>query len=204
MRIVDTKGQACPKPIIETKKALNESKAGETFIVLTDNNVAFGNISKYLKDNKIKFTVIEDNGVWSFSITKETGDSKTASAEEYCGTILQKVPTGDFAIVISSEVMGQGDDELGRRLMKSFIGVIPCLETLPNAIAFYNSGVKLTLMDSDVLQPLKELEKKGVKIMICGTCTDHFRVTDQIGVGTISDMYLITSMLTSVGNIIKP
>jgi hypothetical protein len=45
MKIVDTKGQKCPKPIVETKKALRESKSGETFKVVTDNKTSFANMT---------------------------------------------------------------------------------------------------------------------------------------------------------------
>ena len=51
MRIVDTKGQLCPAPLIAAKKALKETTEGESFIVLTDNKTSFDNLSRFLKDN---------------------------------------------------------------------------------------------------------------------------------------------------------
>jgi selenium metabolism protein YedF len=204
MRVVDTKGQKCPVPIIETKKALRESKNGETFIVVTDNRTAFSNITRFLKDNKVKFTVREENGTWIFNITNETGRSQTTDPKEYCDPVSLPVPTGDFAVVISSEIMGQGDDELGRRLMKSFFTAISCLDKLPGTVVFYNSGVKLTVMDSEIIDILNELLDKGAEILICGTCVDHFNLAGRINVGTICDMYIITQKLSEAGNIIRP
>jgi selenium metabolism protein YedF len=204
MRIVDTKGQLCPLPIIETKKALKECETGESFVVITDNSVSYGNISRFLKDNKIRFNVSVEKGVWSLKITKEGGEAVTTSPDEYCGNSAPLIPAGDYAVVISSEIMGQGDDELGKKLMNSFINVVSCLDTMPSLIAFYNSGVKLTIRNSEVADILTELEKKGVQIMICGTCVEHFGIGDQISLGEISDMYLITSALASAGNIIRP
>ena len=204
MRIVDTKGQKCPVPIIETRKALKASKAGETFAVLTDNKTAFSNISRFLNDNKIKYSVSEESGTWKFNITNETGDHETTPAENYCETIKPDIPAGDYSVVISSEMMGNGDDELGRKLIKSFLTAISCLDSMPSSIMFYNSGVRLTVNDSAVIEILREIENKDVEILICGTCVDHYKIGDRINLGSISDMYTITQKLSKTGNIIKP
>jgi selenium metabolism protein YedF len=204
MRIIDTKGQKCPVPIIETRKALKSGYVGEIFLVITDNKTAFSNISRFLEDNKIQFSVSEENGTWTFKITNKTGSVVTAEAEDYCETARLEIPSGDYTVVISSELMGQGDDELGRKLMKSFFVALSCLDTMPSSIMFYNSGVKLASYDSEVIGILNEIEKKGVEILICGTCVDHFKISDKIKVGRISDMYIITRKLSETGNIIKP
>jgi TusA-related sulfurtransferase len=59
MRKVDTRGQQCPAPILATKKALKETKTGESFEVLTDNQTSFNNLMRFLKDNKTQFSVDE-------------------------------------------------------------------------------------------------------------------------------------------------
>lgn len=204
MRIVDTKGEKCPVPIIETRKALKESQKGEAIQVLTDNKTAFSNISRYLADNKIKFSASETKGVWTFTIINEKGFSDTTRAEEYCEATVPDFKPGEFAVVISSELMGMGDDELGRKLMKSFFVALSCLDTMPSSVMFYNSGVKLTVTDSPVIDILSEIEDKGVELLICGTCVDHFKLGSRIKVGKISDMYIITDKLSKTGNIIKP
>jgi selenium metabolism protein YedF len=204
MRIVDTKGQKCPIPIIETRKALRESREGEIFIVLTDNKTAFSNISRFLGDNKIGFTVSEASGTWTFQITCATGSEIITPAEEYCEPSEPAITSGNYSVVISSELMGKGDDDLGRKLMKSFFVALSCLDSLPAYVMFYNSGVKLTVTDSEVIDILHEIENKGVEILICGTCVDHYRLAERITVGRISDMYIITQKLSETGNIISP
>jgi selenium metabolism protein YedF len=204
MRIVNTKGQKCPVPIIEIRKALRASQVGETFLVITDNKTAFSNISRFLGDNKIKFSVSEEKDTWTFNITNEKEVTVTTPAEDYCETVMPEIPAGDYAVVISSYLMGQGDDELGRKLMKSFLVALSCLDSMPSSVMFYNSGVKLTVNDSPVIEILYEIENKGVEILICGTCVDHFKIGDKINVGRISDMYIITQKLSETGNIIKP
>jgi selenium metabolism protein YedF len=204
MRIVDTKGQKCPKPIIETKKALRESKTGETFQVVTDNKTSFANISRFLGDHKIKYSVSEEKGIWSFKITNETGAAISNPVEDYCKEKAIAESNGNFAVAISSELMGQGDDNLGRQLMKSFFIALSFLEEMPSVIAFYNSGVKLALKGSEVIETLQEIEKKGAEIILCGTCVEHYKISDKIGVGKISDMLIITQKLSAAGNVLRP
>ncbi len=203
MHIVDTRGKKCPVPIIETRKALKASRADEIFEVITDDRTAFSNISRFLNDNKIQFSVSEGPGLWKFKITnREVSDIVPAQVhikEDDSG-----IPSGDFAVVISSEIMGEGDDELGRKLMKSFFIALSCLDIMPSSIMFYNSGVKLTTNYSEVIEVLHEIERKGVEILICGTCVDHFKIGNEINVGKICDMYIITQTLSQAGNIIRP
>ena len=95
MRIVDTKGQLCPAPLIAAKRALKETAVGESFIVLTDNQTSFNNLSRFLKDNNADFQVSETEGVWTLTITKSSGDVTPVKAEDYCNssniTFLERV-----------------------------------------------------------------------------------------------------------------
>jgi selenium metabolism protein YedF len=204
MRIVDTRGEKCPRPIIDTRKALKETAPGETFNVLTDNVTSFKNISRFLSDNKISFTVSENDGLWTFSIINETGISQFTPAESYCEPDQPVHSGGNFAVAVTSEFMGSGDNDLGRKLMRSFFVSLSCLEKLPEVIVFYNSGVKLAKKNSEVIELLKEIEGKGVELILCGTCVDHFELGDSIGAGKTGDMYLILERLSASGNVIRP
>jgi selenium metabolism protein YedF len=204
MRIVDTKGQICPKPIIETKKVLKETLVGDTFTVITDNETSFNNLKKFLSDNNTKYKVNKEGEVWSLEVTKLSDEVKTNPAEEYCSPVINDLPKGNYIIAITSECMGQGDEELGRKLMKSFMSIILYLEKLPSAIIFYNSGVKLTVKDSPVIEFLLELEKNKVEIIICGTCVDFYGIGKQLGTGTINDMLTITNRLLKAEKVLRP
>ncbi len=72
MHTVDVRGKKCPVPIIETKKVLREIKAGDSFKVMTDKQTSFNNLSRFLKDNKIQFSSVESDNVWTLIITKNT------------------------------------------------------------------------------------------------------------------------------------
>ena len=95
MRIVDTKGQLCPAPLIAARKALKETVDGDSFIVLTDNKTSFDNLSRFLSDNKAKFVVIESEGVWTLTVTKKNGLGSDIKAEEYCAPVISHFEKGN-------------------------------------------------------------------------------------------------------------
>ena len=204
MRIVDTKGQLCPAPLIATKRALKETSVGESFIVITDNLTSFNNLSRFLKDNNTGFLVSEADGVWTLTITKNTSELVQSKAEEYCAPEVSHFEKGNFVIVFSSDKMGEGDDELGHLLMKNFILALKDLDRLPQTMVFYNRGVKLGTNTSPVIEHLKDLEKMGVEILLCATCVNHYSLQSVIGVGVLSNMYAIAEAMTSAGNVVKP
>lgn len=204
MRIVDTKGLLCPAPLIAAKKALKESIAGESFIIVTDNQTSFNNLSRFLKDNKAVFSVSESDGIWSFTVTKTTVESVQIKTEEYCDTPVSHFQKGNFIVVISSDKMGEGDDDLGHLLMINFIKALKDIEDLPEKVVFYNSGVKLVTNTSPVIEHLKDLVKMGVELLLCATCVNHYSLGSVVGVGTVSNMYEIAEAMASAGNIVKP
>jgi selenium metabolism protein YedF len=204
MKIVDTRGEKCPKPIIDTKKALKETVSGETFTVLTDSKTSFNNISRFLSDNGIKYSVSEEKGIWTFQVTNESGNVTLTPAENYCEPDINGPVKNNYVVAVSSEFMGSGDDTLGKKLIKSFFVALSVLDELPSFVAFYNSGVKLAVKDSEIIDILKEIEEKGVEIISCGTCVDYYKLGDSIGVGKTGDMYLILQKLSAAGNVIRP
>ena len=204
MRIVDTKGQLCPAPLIAAKKALKETSVGESFIVLTDNQTSLNNLSRFLKDNNADFQVSETAGVWTLTITKTTGDVTLAKAEEYCNSSVSHFQKGNFIVVLASDKMGEGDDELGHLLMNNFIKALKDLDILPQKMVFYNSGVKLAANGSPVIEHLKDLEKMGVELLLCATCVNHYSIESIVGAGTLSNMYAIAEVMASAGNIVRP
>ena len=107
-------------------------------------------------------------------------------------------------LVISSDTMGNGDDTLGRMLLKGFLYAMVEQRRLPETILFYNSGVFLTTEGSGALDDLRELERRGVKILSCGTCLNHFGLFDRLQVGAVTNMYEIALHLTEARKVIRP
>jgi selenium metabolism protein YedF len=118
-----------------------------------------------------------------------------------------EVPTktdNSFVVVVSSNVMGHGDDKLGSILIKGFIYSLTCLETLPKAVIFYNSGVKLAVEGSEVLEDLKTLADAGVEIVACGTCLEFYQLKEKLAVGKIVNMLDIVERQAKATKVVKP
>ena len=105
---------------------------------------------------------------------------------------------------MAADVMGRGDEALGRVLLKGFIYALAQTEELPESILFYNRGAFLTTEGSDSLADLQELEARGVKIFTCGTCLNHYGLTEKLLVGSVTNMYTIVEQMMSAGRVIKP
>jgi selenium metabolism protein YedF len=204
MRIVDTKGQLCPAPLIAAKKALKETAEGDSFIVLTDNMTSFDNLSRFLKDNKAKFEVSESAGVWTLTVTKINGDKVDTKVEDYCSPAISHFEKGNYVVAITSDKMGDGDAELGHLLISNFIKALKDLDKLPQHMVFYNKGVTLAVKNSPVIEHIKDLEKMGVEIHLCATCVNYYKLEKYVEVGTLSNMYSIAELMAAAGNVIRP
>lgn len=99
-------------------------------------------------------------------------------------------------VVINSDKMGQGDEELGARLLANFLGKLMDAETRPKMLVLYNSGVKLAAKGSPVLESLQSLENLGVQIICCGTCVNFYGLADQVVSGKVTNMPEIVKVLT--------
>ena len=130
----------------------------------------------------------------------EAVEEETA-AEETC------MPDGkrnNKVVVISSAYMGTGDNELGAVLMKGFIYALSQQDELPRTILFYNGGAKLTCEMSPTLEDLMSLEENGVEILTCGTCLNHYGLTEKLKVGGVTNMYVIAEKMMQADLIVKP
>lgn len=107
-------------------------------------------------------------------------------------------------LVISSDVMGSGDEGLGRLLMKGFLYAMVEQEKQPEMILFYNSGVFLTTEGSGVLDDLREMERRGVRLLTCGTCLNHYGRLEKLQVGEVTNMYEIAQCMMQAERIIRP
>ena len=200
---VNAMGKQCPIPVVMTKKVIDKATVGDEIVILVDNETAVNNLSRLA--NKTGCTFVSEKlehkkyQVKMTVQTEQTGGA--ADGEEFvCETPHKKVTVA----VISSNVMGNGDDALGKILIKGFIYALSQMETHPDTILFYNGGAKITTEGSESIEDLKKMEEEGVEIMTCGTCLKHYGLMDKLKVGTVTDMYTIVERMTGADKVIRP
>ena len=174
----DARGMACPLPVVNAKKESEEMTNGGTLIILVDNEIAVQNLTKF--GNSKGFTVSSEKKTEKdFTVTfqiPENSTTSTPAAESAVPACTPDSKKHGLVAVLSANTMGNGEEQLGKILMKSFIFALTKQNQLPEIILCYNSGASLTCEDSDSLEDLKSLEAEGVKILTCGTCLDHFGI----------------------------
>ena len=105
-------------------------------------------------------------------------------------------------ILITSEFLGVGDDELGAMLMGSYLRKLCSAEHLPKELIFYNSGVKLLAEGSTVLDAIEMLTRKGVGLTACGTCVSFYGLADKMEPVNMGDMAGIIAELMASKNVV--
>lgn len=183
---INAVGLACPKPVINTKKELDKIEEG-IVVVTVDNDIAKQNILKLSNSLNCKAEIIkQEKDLISIEIKK--GDN--VIIEEQI-----KDELDNKCIFISSNKMGNGNDELGEILMKGFVYTLTESKPYPKSILLVNSAVKLSTENYDTVQNLKILEESGVEILSCGTCLDYYGLKESIKVGSITNMYTIVDIM---------
>lgn len=170
-KTVDARGMACPLPVVNAKKASEEMTEDGVLTVLVDNEIAVQNLTKFAASRGFQSSA-EKKGEKDFAVTfqipekdAQTAVSQpTASSEPTCAPDSKK---HGLVAVLSANTMGNGEEQLGKILMKSFIFALTKQDHLPETILCYNSGAYLTCEGSDSLEDLKSLEAEGVKILTC-------------------------------------
>jgi selenium metabolism protein YedF len=91
-------------------------------------------------------------------------------------------------ILIGTDRIGRGDDELGRLLMRNFLYSLARNSERPSAVMLMNGGVRLACEGSEVLDDLRLLADEGVAIKVCGTCLDYLKLADSHLIGDVGTM----------------
>lgn len=207
---VDAMGDTCPIPVVKTKNAIKELKGSGEVQTLVDNEIAVQNLTKManqkgygVKSQKLgegKYEVIMIISDGNADAIATTGDS----AEEEQIVCYPDARKKNTVVVLASATMGAGDEELGEILMKGFIYALSQQEELPTTILLYNGGAKISCEESPSLEDLRSLEAQGVEILTCGTCLNHYGLTDKLKVGDVTNMYVIAEKMTQADLIVKP
>ena len=203
MITVNAIGDACPIPVVKTRKAMETIKGSEVVETLVDNEIAVENLKKMagqmgyqVKDQKL------EEGKYSVQIMVTEAEKTEKIPADICDC--RPKAASDKVVVIRSNVMGEGDPELGKVLIKGFIYALSQQEELTKTILFYNGGAYLTCEGSASLDDLKELEHRGVKILTCGTCLNFYGLSEKLKVGEVTNMYEIAETMSKASLIVSP
>jgi selenium metabolism protein YedF len=189
MKEIDARGLACPAPVLQTKAALQEEKINSVRVVV-DNAASQQNVQRFLESQGFQ-TGLEHNGDDYLVIgtcVSEPGDQTQSSIEP-------KSDLKKIMVMCATDRIGFGDDELGLKLMINYLRTLKEMGRELWRLVLVNNGVKLTIDGSEVLDDLKQYEKEGLKIMVCGTCLNHFNLLEKKRVGETTNMLdIVTAM----------
>ncbi len=191
-KFIDTSEDRCVLPVIQAKRALEKNSLVE-LLVNDEENVK--KIHDFAAENNCKFvSEVTESGVYKVILEKEVTEEKEQ--------ILQ-IKDDSYIVVINKQIMGHGNEELGKKLIKAFLYTLTEQEVLPKKILFYNGGALLVDKNrSHVLKELKELEDNGVEIMCCGACIDYYKV--DLAIGNSSNMYFIVEDMRTANRVVRP
>lgn len=201
---VNAMGDTCPIPVVKTKDAIRRLGAdGGVVETLVDNEIAVQNLTK-MANQKGYGVESEKLGENEYRVTMTVGAGASLPAENE--ETVCAVPAGqkNTVVVVAADHMGEGQGELGKNLLKAFLYALSQQERLPKTILFYNGGASLTCQGSLSLEDLQSMAERGVEILTCGTCLNHYGLTEQLAVGGVTNMYDIVEKLTHADLVVKP
>jgi len=189
-------GLACPQPVLITRKYLEENPAAGSVTVVVDNRAAAENIVRFLENSG--FTA----GITNIENGFEIEGSRIKGDEVQCSRF-DPSENKKTLIMITNDVIGNGDRELGEKLMQNFLKTLPEMGDSLWRLVFLNEGVKLSATESPALPALTQHETMGVSILVCGTCLDYYSLLDKKGIGIITNMLDIVTSLQAADKIIN-
>jgi len=196
MKKIDARGLSCPAPVLQTKAVLEEDNPDKVNVTV-DNAAAQQNVQRFLESQGFETTLDQSGNdyfvvgscdpLWSAApkadVERDKGDQK-------------------IMVMCATDRLGFGDDELGCKLMISYLRTLDEMGGDLWRLVFVNNGVKLTIDESDVLADLQKYEKQGIKILVCGTCLTHFDLLERKKVGITTNMLDIVTAMQNADKVI--
>ncbi len=196
--IVDARTLACPEPVVLTNKAIEEADSVTTIV---DNDVARENVKRFARNKGFEVNVEEKDGSFHIHMTRGESTPSTNACHE---SLASSPGDGPIVLLLASDGLGRGSDELGRKLMTAFVRIQGETSPKPRTIILMNSGVKLACEGSKVIEDLRGLTEQGVEILACGTCLGYYDIKEALRVGTISNMFDIAQAMMSAAKVVAP
>jgi selenium metabolism protein YedF len=187
---LDCRGLACPSPVLKTKEVIDRGSV-QQLTVLVDNSAASENVRRFL--TRFGYQVMVNQQEGTFAVTGQRNLVETPC--EVAVETPQSEERQKILVLLGTEHLGRGDDELGRKLVVNFLSTLKEMGPDLWCLVLVNGGVKLATDGSAVLGTLQELERNGVQVLVCGTCLNHFGILEQKRVGETTNMLdIVTGM----------
>jgi selenium metabolism protein YedF len=194
MKEIDARGLACPAPVLQTKATLQEDKPNSVRVVV-DNAASQQNVQRFLESQGFQTALEKDGADYRVIGTCVSGPAVQVHSTAEEPPAAQPAEARKIMVMCATDRIGFGDDELGMALMVNFLRTLKEMGDELWRLVFVNNGVKLTVGGSEVVDDLKQYEEDGLKILVCGTCLNHFNLLEQKQVGETTNMLdIVTAM----------
>ena len=193
-KTLDARGLACPAPVLLTKNAVDEDGL-DTVEVIVDNQAAKENVARFLGSQQFSVSTSQEENVYKIFGRRQGYTVGTISEPEESPQPTASGQKQKIMVLIATDRLGFGDDELGKKLIISFIKTIGEMGDELWRLVLVNNGVKLTIDGSPVLEDLVAYENDGLTILVCGTCLTHFGLLEAKKIGETTNMLdIVTAM----------
>lgn len=195
---LDCRGLACPGPVMRCLEII-EKDAPEGFVVLVDDAAARENVLRLLNGKGYSVAAAEAPGHTKLFATRA---GHVVSAGEAAAQAAAPV-SDKVTVLIASEGLGAGSDELGGKLMLNFLATLPELGKHLWRVILVNGGVRLATQGHPCLDKLQALAASGVHVLVCGTCLTYFDLMEAKAVGETTNMLDVVTSLHLAGKVIR-
>ena len=208
---INSFGETCPKPVIRAMKALQDPAAQGSVRVLVDNTVAVENLKRLAASKQGSASVDAIEGGWAVTIAGVSAEAAenpegddVALVQAGIACPVPEVPLAQqpVTVFVGSKALGQGAPELGNILIKGLVYAMSQAEVPPHRIVFFNDGAALTCEGSELVNDVRELERRGCEVLTCGTCLDFHGLRDKLAVGGVTNLYAISEFVLGPDKIV--
>ena len=200
MEQLDCRGLACPQPVMRSRDAV--AGGAQALEVLVDNEPARENLRRFFEGRGFSVAANQEGpDCWRISAN---ADDAAPTPQQTANAAPSAEGNSRTLVLITTETIGRGDDELGGKLMGNFLATLPELGPRLWRIVLINGGVKLASCPGPALDALQKMEAEGVSVLVCGTCLAHFGLLEAKAVGDTSNMLDIVTSLDLAGKVIRP
>jgi len=202
MTYIDAKGKACPMPVIMAKKELDAGIKQLTIEV--DNQTAVENLKRLGASKNCSVAVKNESENFLVVFNNESAEKALQeNIEKPKIPVLPLSGKSPWVLFVGSDGIGSGSPELGHNLMTMLFYTLSQGDNLPQSILFMNGGVKLPTQNEQVVEHLHALQARGCEILVCGTCLNYYGLSEQLKIGTVSNMYDISSRMLTAAKVIS-